>query len=239
MMIGELREARRSGCWRGGEARLAVTAASQGWRPGCRRLGVACTFLLIGIGLLSTCAGALSAQAIEGKEASVRREFTQAVAEGTQALQAGENQEAEKAYRQALALDPRSVEVLNNLAIAVARQGREAEAIELYERALKLRKDDPITERNLGIAYFRAQRYAEALPLLESFAKRTPTFQSLDLTGLDLFALDRYHEAAVYLERASQADPKDLPTLDILGEGLLEREKFHRRHGDFQPDYGG
>ncbi|MGA7523056.1 MAG: tetratricopeptide repeat protein [Acidobacteriaceae bacterium] len=123
-------------------------------------------------------------------------------------------------------MDPRSVEVLNNLAISIARQGREPEAIQLYERALSLRKNDPITERNLGIAYFQAQRYPEALPLLKSFARRNPTFQSLDLTGLDLFALDRYHEAAAYLERASQADPKDLPTLDILGRAYWREKNF-------------
>ncbi|MGA8528131.1 MAG: tetratricopeptide repeat protein, partial [Acidobacteriaceae bacterium] len=176
--------------------------------------------------LLLLCIGAAYAQAVTGQEAPARRRFTEAVAAGTRALQAGNNQAAEKAYREALALDPRSVEVMNNLAIAIAREGREPEAIELYERALKLRANDPITERNLGIAYFRAQRYSEALPLLESFAKLTPTFQSLDLAGLDLFALDRYRESATYLERASQADPKDLPTLDILGKAYWREKDF-------------
>ncbi|MGB7168304.1 MAG: tetratricopeptide repeat protein [Acidobacteriaceae bacterium] len=182
--------------------------------------------LVSGIVVVSLFAGASGAQAVPGREARVRQEFTQEVAQGTQALQAGNNQEAEKAYRQALALDPHSVEVLNNLAISIARQGREPEAIELYEKALSLRKNDPVTERNLGVAYFRAQRYSEALPLLKSFAQGTPTFQSLDLAGLDLFALDRYHEAATYLERASQADPKDLPTLDILGKAYWREKNY-------------
>ena len=176
--------------------------------------------------LFALCAGAICGQTSAPQENAVRQEFTQAVADGTQALQAGDNPAAEKAYRQALALDPRSVEVLNNLAISIARQGRETEAIALYERALQLRKNDPITERNLGIAYFQAHRYREALPLLESFARETPTFQSLDLTGLDFFALDRYHEAATYLQRASQMDPQDLPTLDILGKACWREKDF-------------
>jgi len=182
--------------------------------------------LLAGLVFFIFGAGAIWAQPVSSADGSIRQRFTQLVAEGTGALQSGNNETAEKAYRKALELDPRSVEVLNNLALALAREGREAEAIQLYERALRLRKNDPITEQNLGVAYFRARRYAEALPLLGAFAKRTPSFQALDLAGLDLFALDRYHEAAAYLERASQADPRDLPTLDILGKAYWRERDF-------------
>ncbi|HEX3660447.1 MAG TPA: tetratricopeptide repeat protein [Acidobacteriaceae bacterium] len=182
--------------------------------------------LLSGVLLLVLCVHPARAQAVSASRSRVRQEFSRDIAEGTRALQAGDNPTAEKAYRQALALAPHSVEVLNNLAIAIARQGRESEAIQLYEQALRLRRNDPITERNLAVAYFRAQRYSEALPLLESFTKQDPCFQSLDLTGLDLFALDRYHQAATYLERASQAAPKDLPTLDILGKAYWREKDF-------------
>ena len=41
-----------------------------------------------------------------------------------------------------LTLDPKSVPILNNLAISIARQQREAEAISLYERALSLKPGD-------------------------------------------------------------------------------------------------
>ena len=61
---------------------------------------------------------AIRAQSASAQNNSARQKFTQAVAEGTRALQTGHNQNAEKAYRQALALDPHSVEVLNNLALS-------------------------------------------------------------------------------------------------------------------------
>jgi Flp pilus assembly protein TadD len=49
-------------------------------------------------------------------------------------------------------------------------------------------------------------------------AKKYPTdFQIVDLAGLSLFALDRYPEAAEYLERANSVQPSDLETLDMLG----------------------
>ncbi len=98
------------------------------------------------------------------------------VGQGSRALQQGDNAAAETAFRQAYRLAPQSVEVLNDLAISIARQGREDEAIALYERALRLKPGDVITRRNLGVAYFRAHRYKSALPLLESFSRSTPNF---------------------------------------------------------------
>ena len=170
----------------------------------------------------------------EPNAASLREEFDRFVAEGSRELQAGDNAAAEKAFRDALSLDPRSVELLNNLAISVARQGRDDEAIALYLRALGLRKGDPITEQNLGVAYFRAHRYKDAQPMLQSFARRNPTFQSLDLMGLDLFALDQYRNAATYLERASQLQPSDLPTLDILGKAYWRAKNYAGVTGVFK-----
>lgn len=166
------------------------------------------------------------AQQEQKPDSSSRERFLQLVAEGSKALQQGDNLAAEKAFRQALELDPQSVELLNNLAICLARLGREDEAIAVYERALKLRQDDPITRRNLGVAYFRAHRYKDALPLLESFAESSPTFQALDLTGLTLFALNRYGEAAAYFERACRLEPQDLPTLDVLGRAYWRAKNY-------------
>ena len=146
--------------------------------------------------------------------------------EGSRALESGDNAGAEKAFRQALTFEPQSLQILNDLAIALAREGKGAEAIAVYNRALKIKPGDAVTKRNLGIAYFRAARYNEALPLLESFAQFAPSFQSLDLTGLTLFALDRYPEAAEYLERASRANPTDLQTLNMLGNSYLRSKNY-------------
>jgi len=51
-------------------------------------------------------------------------------------------------------------------------------------------------------------------------------FQILELSGLCLFALDRYAEAAQYLERADQSEPTDLETLDILGKAYLRIKNY-------------
>jgi len=193
------------------------------------RLAALCCLL----GIVSLCRLA-PGQTGSADEDAARRQFTNFIAEGSRALQQGDNAAAEKAFREALALSPDSVEILNNLAISLARQGRDDEAIALYDRALKLKPADPITRRNLGVAYFRAHRYKDALPLLEAFAKADPTFQSLDLTGLDLFALDRYRASIVYLEEASHLQPGDLPTLDILGKAYWRDKNYSGVTGVFK-----
>jgi Flp pilus assembly protein TadD len=160
------------------------------------------------------------------KGATSRQQFTQFVTEGSQALQRGDNLAAEHAFREALELNPNSVPILNNLAISVARQQRETEAISLYEKALHLKPGDSVTRRNLGVAYFRARQYQPALPLLENSAKEAPSFQLLELAGLDAFALDRYELAAHYLEAAHRAQPNDLETLDMLGKAYLRTKNY-------------
>jgi Flp pilus assembly protein TadD len=165
-------------------------------------------------------------QSVEKSDTTSQQKFTQFLAQGSQALQQGDNVAAEQAFREALALDPKSVPVLNNLAISLARQQRETEAISLYERALHLKPGDSVTRRNLGVAYFRARQYRPALPLLESSAREAPSFQVLELAGLDAFALDRYDLAAHYLEAAHRAQPNDLETLDMLGKAYLRSKNY-------------
>ncbi|MGH9397516.1 MAG: tetratricopeptide repeat protein [Terriglobia bacterium] len=156
------------------------------------------------------------------------------LAEGSQALARGDAVAAEAAFRRALAVDPHSVGILNDLAIALVQQKKTAEAIPLYQRALALRPGDPTTTRNLAIAYFREQRYRSALPLFKSLTRKMPgDFQAASLTGLSLFALNRYVEAAQYLDRASRIKPSDLPTLYMLGQADLRDKNFGAMTGVF------
>ena len=149
-----------------------------------------------------------------------------AVGQGSDALARGDAAGAEAAFRRALALAPASLPVMNDLAIALAREGKEDEAVALYLRALELQPGDAVTERNLGVAYFRAKRYGEALPLLERSAADTRTYQAFALAGFDLFALDRYAEAVPYLEKAHALKPREPETLDMLGKAYLRTKNY-------------
>jgi tetratricopeptide (TPR) repeat protein len=142
------------------------------------------------------------------------------------AMHQGDMVSAERELRHALEIDPHSLAALNNLGIVLSREGKPADAIPLYEEALKVRPDDAATKRNLAVAYFKSEQYTSAWSLLAPMAVAPTDFQILDLSGLSLFALDRYQEAAEYLERANQADPSDLETLDMLGKAYLRAKNY-------------
>jgi Flp pilus assembly protein TadD len=113
--------------------------------------------------------------------------------QATEAMHKGDLASAADKFRRALEIDPHSLAALNNLGIVLAREGKPAEAIPLYEEALKVRPGDPSTKRNLAVAHFKAQHYRSAWSLLQPMTVAYPTdFQILDLSGLCLFALDRY-----------------------------------------------
>jgi hypothetical protein len=71
---------------------------------------------------------------------------------GRAALSAGRLDEAERAFREALAHDPANAHAWNNLAITCKWLRRWPEAREAAERALALRPDDVGSAWNLGIA---------------------------------------------------------------------------------------
>ena len=176
------------------------------------------------LGLLAVLCAPLGARQDPSQTASP--ETRALLVEGSQALQRGENAAAAEAFRKALAASPDSVEIMNDLAIALGREGKGQESIAMYQRALKLKPGDLVTSANLGIAYFRSQQYAPALPFLQKLAQVRPSFQSYELTGLTLFALDRFAEAAHYLEQASRLQPSDMTTLDMLGKAYLKSRNY-------------
>lgn len=183
-----------------------------------------CWILAAAVLLWGIAPRALAGQASsQSPGAALRRHLV----EGSQALNQGKAALAEEEFRRALSLDPKSFQILNDLAIALVRQNKISEGIVYYRRALAIRPGNFQTMLNLGIAYFRAQRFREALPLLEPLARRArANFQVNDLAGLTLFALNRFGEAATYLERASRARPKDLPTLYMTGKAQLRAADY-------------
>jgi Flp pilus assembly protein TadD len=158
--------------------------------------------------------------------ATVNPKLRSLLSQGVQAMRQGDNASAETSFRQALAIDAKSLDALNNLAIVLSRSGRPAEAVPFYKKALSIRPD-PATKRNLAIAYFKSEKYADAWRTLRPMAAApSADFQVLDLAGFSLVALDRYQEAAQYLERANKKQPTDLETLDMLGKAYLHEKNY-------------
>ncbi len=87
----------------------------------------------------------------------------------------GSSDEAEKALREALKINPNHIKALNNLAYLLAvTRNRPADALPFAERADRLAPNVPQVLDTLGYVYTLLGRNKEALPLLEKAATLLP-----------------------------------------------------------------
>lgn len=118
---------------------------------------------------------------------------------GTALLRRGDNAAAEKYYRAALALNPRSAEAYRGLANIEVAKGRAPEAVKLFEQSLAL-EDNPRTRALIATTTGNFDeaiaRYEEALERDPSSAEMRNDFAAvLARSGRDQLALAQYEEA--------------------------------------------
>ncbi len=86
----------------------------------------------------------------------------------------GRLREAEKAYRQILAIDPGHVLARYNLGLVLQQQGRGPEAIEQYQAVLNIDPEHVGALTNLGAYYKESGDYAQALTYYDRVLRRSP-----------------------------------------------------------------
>jgi tetratricopeptide (TPR) repeat protein len=89
-------------------------------------------------------------------------------------LEADDPPQAERAYRQAIALAPDYVDPYLNLGVILCNAGRCDEAVQLYRDALKQLPGEPLFHFNLAIALEDAGRDEEALASYDACLQRAP-----------------------------------------------------------------
>ena len=131
-------------------------------------------------------------------------------------------EQAQQAYREALALNPDHVPALNGLAIIAANQGRFAEAERHFQQAIALAPNDAYLYNNLGYAYLRADRPDEgqtALAKAVDLAPDNPHYAANFAKATEALALRRHKLAA---ERAHKAStPEAAPRQSADESNLL------------------
>lgn len=116
--------------------------------------------------------------------------------------------EAEKAYRGILELDPANVYTLGNLSLIVVEQGRLEEGEELIQRALKVDAQDPYSLFVLGNIRWRQKRLDEALNLLSRSAALDPDNEETQVfLGITLSGLGQRSAAEAALRKAIKLNP--------------------------------
>jgi tetratricopeptide (TPR) repeat protein len=145
--------------------------------------------------------------------------------------QQGKPTEAEAAWRQDIKMHPSDPEAYANFGLFEARQQHYKDAIPLYRKALALDPSMPGLRLNLGLSLFKSGELNDAvhifLPLLKMAARSSPEESRLaTLLGLSYYGLGRYSAAIPYLQRATDADPQNLPFRFALAESCLASKQY-------------
>lgn len=150
----------------------------------------------------------------------------QALAVGTEHHKAGRLAEAERAYRQVLAVAPGHPHALHQMGL-LALQVRQFEpAIELITQAVRADRRQPAFHANLGEAHRHAGHTEQAEQCLRQALKLDPKLaKAHGLLGIVLHSQGKLDEAAASLRQALRQLPDDVETRTRLCMVLEEQGK--------------
>ncbi|PYX92913.1 MAG: hypothetical protein DMG71_16705, partial [Acidobacteria bacterium] len=161
---------------------------------------------------------AAAPQAQAGAQASQARNPQEVFAEGEAALRSGDLAGAERAFRQALAGDPKMAGAYANLGVIYMRRKQWNAALEMLQKAGRLAPGVPGIRLNIGLVYFRQNDFAKAIAPFESVVREQPdSLQARHLLGLCYFFTDRFGDAVEALEPLWAQESNQLNYLYVLG----------------------
>jgi tetratricopeptide (TPR) repeat protein len=158
--------------------------------------------------------------------------------------QAGRLSEAERAYRQFLAVNPRQPEALHLLGVVAHQSGRHAAAIDRLGQAIALRGDVPVYHNNLGIAFGELGRFGEAVMHYQRALTLKPDFVDAHFNlGNALQEQGKLDEAIGHYQRAVAFKPGYAEAHNNMGNSLKQQGKLDEATAHYQraialkPDY--
>ena len=153
--------------------------------------------------------------------------------------QAGRLSEAERIYRDVLAVQPDRPGTLNNLGLVLKDQGKLEEAVAAFRRVLALKPDDALTHGNLGLVLKEQGQPEEAAAAFQrALALKPDDAWAYGNLGNVLRMLGRLDEAAASYRQAIALSPDMALAYRNLGTVLCESGKvaesiaLFRRHAE-------
>jgi tetratricopeptide (TPR) repeat protein len=147
--------------------------------------------------------------------------------EAVAADERGDISQAISLYEKLIKLQPDSVPVRADLAVALVHVGRYPEAVAQYQEALKRDPENPVVQLNLGLAWYKQADFEKAAAEFETLRRKNPTNQqSLYLLADCYLRLGRNSEASALLEPAFQADSGDRAVDYALGMALIRQGRI-------------
>ncbi len=137
---------------------------------------------------------------------------------GEAALRAGRLDEAERDFRQVVAINPGVAGAYANLGVIHMRRKQWPQALEMLRKAEKLAPEVAGIRLNIGLTYFRQNDFLRAIHPFESVVQQSPnSFQARYLLGLCYFFNDRWTDAIGMLEPLWGTASDQLNYLYVLG----------------------
>ena len=137
---------------------------------------------------------------------------------GEAALTANHQSEAEEEFQKALKANPRSIEVLTELADLKRSQSKFEEAITYYTKAEQLRPLSYETAYGLGVCYTYVQKYPQAIEWLQKAVTLAPDSAAGRFAlGKALFQNGQFAAAIPALKASLAVDPRMKQGYVLLG----------------------
>src|SRR5712675_1358839 len=138
--------------------------------------------------------------------------------EGEAALQRGELDTAEAAFRKVLAADPRAGAAYANLGVIAMRRKQWDQALAMLQRAERLEPGMTGIRLNIGLVKYRTGDYVGAIERFASVVREQPDAQQARyLLGLCHLFAEHYGEAVSYLEPLWSQQPNNFMYFYVLG----------------------
>ena len=142
-------------------------------------------------------------------------------------LEAGKPGQAIEAYKQAAALDPKSIEPLLSAGALLEKENRFADAEQEYKQALAIDPDSFDALTATANLYLREQRFVDAEQILDKIIAMHPENLSTRLQlGRTLLLLEKYDDAIADLLIAQKLDPGNSLVQDDLAHLYMQSKKY-------------
>ena len=141
--------------------------------------------------------------------------------------QSGRLADAERLYRQVLAVDPRHADSLHLLGVVAHQTGRGALAVELIEKAIGINGGVASYQSNLGLALRQAGRFDEAVASFKRAVSLKPDYaEAHNNLGTAYSALGRFDDAAGCFRRAIELRAGYAEAFFNLGNALKRLDRL-------------
>jgi protein O-GlcNAc transferase len=161
--------------------------------------------------------------------------IAEALAIGTQHHQAGRLAEAERVYRQILAVEPQQPDTLHQLGMLAMQARQFSAAVDLIGKAIRADASQPAFYANLGEAHRHLGALSEAVACYRAALRIQPDLaQAQALLGAALAAQHNHAEAEVALVEALRLRPDDTRSRARLGQVLHDQSMLSEAEGCFR-----